>query len=177
MPTRVRRVVTGHDGSGKAIVLMDGDAANVRVRPGAGTASTLLWVTDETPADLSQQGETADREIGVPPPRAGSIFRIVEFPPESEQTGAVSNEDMLRQMGVERGGEGPARHPGMHRTASIDYAVVMKGEIDMLLDETEVHLVAGDVVVQQATNHAWANRGAEPCQIAFILIGADPPWE
>ncbi len=112
------------------------------------------------------------------PPINGSIFRTVEFPPEKDADGAMSNEEMTAQMGVGRGGsDQPARHPGMHRTPSIDYAIVMTGEIDMLLDDSEVHLVAGDVVVQMGTNHAWANRGDAPCQIAFILIGANPPWD
>ena len=73
-------------------------------------------------------------------------------------------------MGV--GDHGGARHPGMHRTRSVDYAIVLEGEIDMLLDEGEVHLQAGDVLVQQGTNHAWVNRGAAPCRIAFVLIDA-----
>ncbi len=178
MTTTVRRVVTGHDETGKAIVLTDAAAANVKVRPGTGIAATLLWVTDETPSDMTGHADGAEREIGVPPPIGGSIFRIVEFPPEKDAEGGVSNEDVIAQMGVSRGGaDRPARHPGMHRTASIDYAVIMTGEIDMLLDDSEVRLVAGDVVVQQGTNHAWANRGDAPCQIAFILIGANSPWE
>ena len=177
MTTPVRRVVTGHDANGKAIVLTDAAAGNVKVRPGTGIGATLLWVTDETPSDMSSHGDAAEREIGVPPPLSGSIFRIVEFPPEKDAEGA-SNEDIMAQMGVSRGGsDTPARHPGMHRTASIDYALVMTGEIDMLMDDSEVHLVAGDVVVQQGTNHAWANRGDTPCQIAFVLIGANPPWD
>ena len=178
MTTTVRRVVTGHDETGKAIVLMDGAAANVKVRPGTGIGATLLWVTDETPSDMTSHEDAADREIGVPPPRNGSIFRIVEFPPEKDADGGVGNEEMMAQMGVSRGGsDQPARHPGMHRTASIDYALVMTGEIDMLMDDSEVHLAAGDVVVQLGTNHAWANRGDAPCRIGFILIGANPPWD
>jgi uncharacterized cupin superfamily protein len=78
---------------------------------------------------------------------------------------------MIREMGIEKI-PGAPRHAMMHRTRSIDYAVVISGEIDMLLDEGEVHLKAGDAIVQQATNHAWVNRGTEPCRIAFVLIGA-----
>lgn len=173
MPSKFRRVVTGHDRSGKAIVLTDGEAKNVKLRQATGICATLLWTTDTTPAEPSET-DPADRESGVAPPLTGSIFRIVEFPPE-ESRGAASSEEVLREMGVSAGGEAP-RHPGMHRTPSIDYALVLKGEIDMLLDDSEVHLKAGDVVVQQGTNHAWANRGREPCQIAFILIGARVPW-
>src|SRR6266480_4542131 len=147
MPTPVRRVVTGHDAQGKAIVLMDGDAPNQKVRQ-TGIVSTLLWVTDATPADISGSQDRAAREIGVPPPPNGSILRVVDFPPES---GTRSREAVLKEMGV--ADQGGARHPGMHRTRSVDYAVVLEGEIDMLLDASEVHLAAGDVLVQQGTNH------------------------
>ncbi len=178
MTTTVRRVVTGHDETGKAIVLIDGDAANVKVRPGTGIGATLLWMTDETPSDMTSHADAGERETGVTPPLNGSIFRTVEFPPEKDAEGGQSNEEMRAEMGVGRGGsDTPARHPGMHRTPSIDYAIVMTGEIDMLLDDSEIHLAAGDVVVQMGTNHAWANRGDEACQIAFILIGANPPWK
>ena len=175
MPQKIRRVVTGHDAKGKAIVLFDGPSPHMRVR-GHGTASTLMWVTDKTPTEMVGAKDAADREIGVPPPPAGSIFRIVEFPPETAEALAVRNEDVLRQMGVSPTAGKAPRHPGMHRTASIDYAIVMSGEIDMLLDDSEVKVKAGDVVVQQGTIHAWANRSSAPCVIAFILIGATPPW-
>ena len=174
MPLKFRRVVTGHDRNSKAIVLMDGEAKNLKVRQATGICATLLWVTDKAPAELSET-DAADREIGVNPPLTGSIFRIVEFPPEKDLGGGPTSEEVQREMGVSAGGEAP-RHPGMHRTQSVDYAVILKGEIDMMLDDSEMHLKAGDVVVQQGTNHAWANRGKEPCQIAFVLIGARVPW-
>lgn len=162
----VRRVVTGHR-DGKAVVLYDSAAPNQRLRQASGLVSTLIWVTDETPADICASADRAARDIGVPPPAGGSIFRVVDFPPES---GARSREAILTEMGV--GDHGGARHHGMHRTRSVDYAIVLEGEIDMLLDEGEVHLEAGDVLVQQGTNHAWVNRGAAPCRIAFVLIDA-----
>ena len=168
----IRRVVTVCDGEGKAVVGIDGPASNVRVRMASGgLVSTLLWVTDETPADISGPADRADREIGVGPPARGSAFRIVDFPPTADST-SMDNEAVTREMGINHSG-GAARHPLMHRTRSIDYAVVMSGEIDMLLDDTEVHLRAGDVLVQQGTNHAWVNRGSEICRIAFVLIDAD----
>jgi mannose-6-phosphate isomerase-like protein (cupin superfamily) len=163
-------VVTGHDRAGKAVVLFDGPAPNVRLRKASGLTSTLLWVTDESPAEVSGGADKSDREIGVAPPPSGSIFRIVDFPPAAG-TGVVDNAAMIREMGIEKI-PGAPRHAMMHRTRSIDYAVVISGEIDMLLDEGEVHLKAGDAIVQQATNHAWVNRGTEPCRIAFVLIGA-----
>ena len=166
-----RRVVTGHDASGRAVVLIDGAAPNAKLRKATGLTSTLLWVSDRSPADNSGSSDAAEREIGVAPPPCGSIFRVVDFPPAAE-LGAVDNAAMLREMGIAPG-RGGARHAGMHRTKSIDYAVVISGEIDMLLDDSEVHLEAGDVVVQRGTNHAWVNRGKETCRIAFVLIDAE----
>jgi hypothetical protein len=162
----VRRVVTGHR-DGKAVVLVDSAAPNQKLRQASGLVSTLAWVTDETPADISGSADRSLREIGVPPPSNGTLFRVVDFPPE----GAPKSRDaILKEMGVTD--HGGARHAAMHRTRSIDYAIVMEGEIDMLLDDSEVHLVAGDVLVQQGTNHAWVNRGTRPCRMAFVLVDA-----
>jgi naringenin degradation protein FdeH len=164
-----RRVVTGQRG-GRGIVLFDGPAPNRKLRQASGVVSTLLWVTDESPADISGSADRAEREIGVPPPPRGSIFRMVEFPPGGK---AMSREAVLREMGL--AGQSASAHPGMHKTRSVDYAVVIEGEIDMVLDEGEVHLAAGDVLVQQGTNHAWVNRGERPCRIAFVLLDAAEP--
>src|SRR6266480_4055228 len=170
MAQQTRRVVTGHDAKGKAVVLIDGAAPNAKLRKATGLTSTLLWVTDRSPADNSGSADAAEREIGVAPPPRGSIFRVVDFPP-SVDFGVVDNAAMLREMGI-GAGRGDARHATMHRTKSIDYAVVISGEIDMLLDDSEVHLKAGDVLVQRGTNHAWVNRAKENCRIAFVLIDA-----
>jgi mannose-6-phosphate isomerase-like protein (cupin superfamily) len=171
-----RRVVTGHDIGGKAKLLFDGPAPNVRLRKASGLTSTLLWVTEESPAEVSGSADRSQREIGVAPPSSGSIFRIVDFPPAAK-AGLVDNAAMIREMGIGKSPGGEPRHAMMHRTRSIDYAVVISGEIDMLLDEGEVHLKAGDTIVQQATNHAWVNRGRETCRIAFVLIDAQEPDE
>jgi mannose-6-phosphate isomerase-like protein (cupin superfamily) len=174
MTRPTRRVVTGHDASGKAVVLLDGAAPNAKVRKATGLTSTLLWVTDESPADNSRSSDSADREIGVAPPARGSIFRVVDFPPEAESR-AVDNAAMLREMGISGAAHTDPRHATMHRTRSVDYCVVISGEIDMLLDDSEVHLRAGDVLVQRGTSHAWVNRGRESCRIAFVLIDAREP--
>jgi mannose-6-phosphate isomerase-like protein (cupin superfamily) len=172
----IRRVVTGHDDTGKAIVMIDGPATNVKVRAAAGgLVSTLAWVTDETPANTSHTSDRAERDIGVAPPEGGSVFRIVDFPPLASGTGAIDHDAVLREMGLGGAHDRNARSPFMHRTRSIDYAIVMEGEIDMLLDDSEVHLKAGDVLVQQGTNHAWMNHGTVPCRIAFVLIDAVVP--
>jgi len=168
-----RRVVTGHDASGRAVVLIDGNAPNAKLRRATGLTSTLLWVTDVSPADNSAITDAADREIGVAPPPRGSIFRVVDFPPAAE-VGTVDNAAMLKEMGLS-GGQADPRHATMHRTRSVDYAVVISGEIDMLLDDSEVHLRAGDVLVQRGTRHAWVNRGKESCRVAFVLVDAGEP--
>jgi mannose-6-phosphate isomerase-like protein (cupin superfamily) len=172
----VRRVVTTVDKNDKAVVLFDGPEPNKKVRPDTQTVLRLLWVTDQTPADLSGTADRAAIEIGIMPPRGGSAFRIVEFPPETAEMRKLDPDTMHRIIGDGAPKRGlPPRHPAMHRTRTIDYAIVMAGEIDMLLDDSEIHLKAGDVLVQQGTNHAWVNRGSEPCQIAFILIDGKEP--
>jgi len=172
---RTRRVVTGHRADGKSAILLDGPAPNVRQRK-AGNASTLLWVTDECPASVDGDADRAARDIGVPPPPRGSIFRIAEFPPGMEAT-APDNETLLRDFGI---GEDvlrghPPRDPAIHRTRSLDYVIVLEGEIVLLLDEGETTLRAGDVVIQQGTNHAWVNRGGVPCRLAMVFLDAEEP--
>ena len=174
MSKPVRRIVTGHRPDGRSAIVSDAPAPNVKQR-GAGNASTLLWVTDRSPADLSGNG---DRDIGVPPPRNGSIFRIAEFPPHTG--GEIrDNEAMLRDFGIGsdvKRGHRP-RHPAIHRTRSLDYVIVLEGEIDLLLDDGEVRLCAGDVVIQRATNHAWINRGDAVCRLGMVFIDAEEPPE
>ncbi len=171
-----RRVVTTVDLTGKAMVLLDGPNPHNKVRPQRQTVSRLLWITDETPADLTGTRDRAAREIGIAPPNGGSVFRIVDFPPTSKEVEALPPDYQHKIIGDHAPKRGrPPRHPMMHRTRTIDYAIVMSGEIDMLLDEGEVHLKAGDVVVQQATNHAWVNRGKDICRVAFVLMDAQEP--
>jgi hypothetical protein len=180
MTRPVRRVVTGHRPDGRSTVVMDAAAPNVKQRQ-AGNGSTLLWVTDEAPAALSGGADRAARAIGVPPPPRGTIFRIAEFPPgaggPTDDKAALTNEALLRDFGIGADvarGHAP-RHPAIHRTRSLDYVVVLEGEIDLLLDDRDVRLSAGDVVVQQATNHAWINRGAATCRLAMVFIDAQEP--
>ncbi|HXZ01362.1 MAG TPA: cupin domain-containing protein [Stellaceae bacterium] len=143
---RIRRVVTGHSGEGKARVIIDEVSTDVvSFRPGATVCN--LWSTDSLPADNQVEGDGAKRIRGTAHPE-GSVFRIIEFAP-----------------GVA---------PRNHRTASLDYAVVLSGEIDMELDGEVVRLRAGDALVQRGTIHNWINRGDSPCVIAFVLIGAVP---
>jgi mannose-6-phosphate isomerase-like protein (cupin superfamily) len=167
----IRRVITTHDANGKAVVASDGPAPNVRLREASGITSTLLWVLDQVPARYAEGKDFAAREIGIAPPANGVVFRVVEFPPLG-QVDAAAERKLAQDQSLaphRKPGETP-RHPFMHRTRSVDFGIILSGEIDMLLDDSEVHCRAGDVVIQQATNHAWVNRGSAPCRIAFILI-------
>jgi mannose-6-phosphate isomerase-like protein (cupin superfamily) len=172
-----RRVVTGHDSTGKAIVIID-DNTPYTARRAEGAFQQRIWVTDTGPADMRGDTDRGAIEVRIAPPTGGSIIRYLDIPPESEESKKLPADHMTQMLGDQHHapkGVRPPRHPGMHRTRTIDYAIVLYGEIDMLLDDTEVHLKAGDVLVQQATNHAWVNRGKEPCRICFVLIdGADP---
>jgi mannose-6-phosphate isomerase-like protein (cupin superfamily) len=172
----IRRVVTTVDARGKAVVLFDGDNPHKVVRPNRSVTSRLVWVTGETPADMTGTKDRAAVEIGIAPPAGGSIFRIIDIPPTPPDVDKLGVDYLHKQIGDHAPLRGlPPRHPLMHRTLTIDYAIIMQGEIDMLLDDTEIHLKAGDVLIQQGTNHAWLNRGNESCRIAFVLIDAKEP--
>jgi quercetin dioxygenase-like cupin family protein len=143
---KIRRVVTSHDDKGKAIVAIDEVSRDVvSFRPGATVAN--IWSTAGFPVDNNGLKDTA-KEITGTTRAGGSVFRVIEFAP-----------------GVA---------PRNHRTDSIDYAIVLSGEIDMTLDDQVVTLRAGDVLVQRGTIHNWINRGSVPCVIAFVLIDAKP---
>src|SRR5262249_16115820 len=136
----------------------------------------VVWVTGQTPAGLSGSADRAAIAIGIMPPRGGTVFRIVDFPPESPETSKLDPNAMHHSLGDGAPKRGlPPRHPAMHRTRTVDYAIVMAGEIDMLLDDSEIHLKRGTALVHQATNHAGVNRGPEPCRIAFVLVDAKEP--
>jgi mannose-6-phosphate isomerase-like protein (cupin superfamily) len=171
-----RRIVTGHDAQGKAVALFDAPLKAIQ-RSAGGNGMTLCWVTSESPVDMASSADRAQTKVGVPPPLNGTIFRIVDFAPITPGShGAVDHHQILLSMGIDPATQGYARHANTHRTRTIDYAIVLDGEIDMLLDDTEVHVKVGDVLVQQGTNHAWVNNSGKPCRIAFILIdGKTPP--
>lgn len=174
MGRKIRRVVTGHDANGVVKVIMDSDATCILERESRpGVTLTNLWQNEKTPAQMERHDDPVDGPLILHPPKNGAIFRIVQFDPEDpEVLKTLDGATAFAQMGAEAAVVQGARHPFMHRTDSLDYAVILTGEIYMLMDEDEILLKAGDTVVQQGTNHAWSNRGTEPCLIAFILIDA-----
>jgi len=154
MSLNVRRIVTGHDASGKAIIKID-ERLTGTSRPGrGGIARCEIWSTDRMPADNSDAAEAAQREGLVKRHNyvgsgQGTVVRITEFAPGSPKF--------------------------MHRTETVDYAILLSGECDLEMDDgVTVHLTQGDVVVQRGTMHAWVNSGTQPCVFAFILIDAEP---
>lgn len=147
MSLNIRRVVTGHDKNGRATVKIDEVAKNVvSARPGASAA--VIWTTEGFPVNNNGDADESGRKVGTTLNNNGTVFRVVSF--------------------------GPGVSPRNHRTDSIDYAVVISGEIDMELDGETVHLKAGDVMVQRGTIHNWVNKGTAPCVIAFVLVAAKP---
>jgi len=177
MTKATRRVVTTHDAAGKAVILFDSATPHTHAAPGGGPIAHGMWVTDRTPALVAGPQDRFAGHMGIAPPKAGSVLTIVDFPPTPEPPPGADNAAMQRHLGPEHSSPKarPPRHPAMHRTRTVDYGLILEGEIDMLLDDSEIHLKAGDVVIQQATNHAWVNRGKENCRIAFILIDAVEP--
>jgi hypothetical protein len=135
---------------------------------------TDLWVTTKTPADNSQAGDPAARKIVLEPPSCGSIFRVVEFPPDLQTLGKLDRKALFEAMSAGKTMDGTHVHPGMHKTSTVDYAIVLSGEIYAVMDVGETKLTAGDCLVQRGTNHAWSNRSDNPCLIAFILLDALP---
>ena len=171
----VRRVVTGLDSNDKAIALFD---SVLPLAPGkSGNPATNLWITDSSPPGFSSKEDNATKPIGLTPPDNGTVIRVVEFPPLSSDAEAKMGPNlMMKVVGDHAPTRGlPVKHPLMHRTRTVDYAIIMSGEMDMMLDDAVVHVKAGDVVIQQATNHAWINRGPEPCRVIFVLMDSKQP--
>ena len=177
MLRKVRRIITGHNARGQSVIVSDAPSPHtLSLIDDPAFGLTDLWVTSGSPADNTGSADAAARSaLTLEPPRGGSIFRVVEFPPDQATAGKLDRAKLFEVMHasgtMDREG---ARHPGMHKTKSIDYIVVMRGEIDMLLDDSEVHLEAGDVLIQRGTIHAWVNRGKEVCRFGVVLIDAQP---
>ena len=171
----IRRVVTGLDADNKAVVLFD---SRMPLQAGPlGLQATNLWVTNSYPLGFSFKEDTSSIPVGVSPLDNGTKFRVVEFPPLDPATESkMEPGGLMKAVGPVAPARGrPVTRPLMHRTRSVDYAVVLSGEIDMVLDDSAVHLKPGDTIVQQATNHAWVNHGTETCRILFVLMDSKQP--
>src|SRR4051812_20901926 len=182
MPSRspfpaVHRVVTGHDAVGKAVVVQAGPLPpGIEMAAGPGTVFHEIWGTAGAPAPVGFTG--ADPTVGplvLPPAKHGTRIRFVDFPPETPavlEAMAVHAKKAFADIGDAKASTGKADspHPLMHRTETVDYGVVVEGEITLVLDDSEVALKPGSVVVQRGTNHAWANRSGRPSRMLFVLV-------
>ena len=158
MPKPARRIVTGHDAQGRSVILSDGMPPNVRDK-GTGVDFIEIWRTTTTPALIqATEPEPTDGALNVPPPRHGTRIRLNDFYPGH-----------ILKLPVRADG----RHRMMHRTRSVDYGIVLEGEIYMILDDCEVLLRAGDIVIQRGTDHAWENRSDKMARMAFILVAGE----
>ncbi|OYW46115.1 MAG: cupin [Sphingomonadales bacterium 32-68-7] len=177
----VRRIVTGHDAAGNAIILEDGGVARVR-RIGGETGPLFheVWNTPATPAPIDASSpEPAEPGISLAPPRNGTRIRVLDIPPDDAGLAARTPEQARAHFAEVGAAEASShtgagsRHAHMHRTETIDYGIVLEGEVVLIMDEGETTVKAGDIVVQRGTNHGWANRSDRNCRIAFVLIDGE----
>ncbi|HET7607567.1 MAG TPA: cupin domain-containing protein [Gammaproteobacteria bacterium] len=176
--TPFRRIVTGHDARGRSVIIEDGPPPRVaRIGGELGPLFYEVWNTRETPASIDRaSGEPHEDGITLAPPKNGTRIRVLDIPPEDPRLSTLSPEQ-ARAHFAEVGAADAASHTGsgsrhafMHRTETVDYGIVLEGEITLIMDEGETVARAGDIVIQRGTNHGWANRSGKPCRIAFILI-------
>jgi mannose-6-phosphate isomerase-like protein (cupin superfamily) len=172
----IHRVVTGHDAAGKAIVASDGPLPTVaEIAAIPGTVFHEVWSTAGAPAPVDNGADPTLGPLMLPPPTQGTRIRFVDIPPDSAEFlahGAARMKEAFAQIGDVAASTVKAHspHPLMHRTESVDYGVVIEGEMTLVLDDAEVLLKPGSVVVQRGTNHAWANRSGKPCRMLFVLV-------
>jgi quercetin dioxygenase-like cupin family protein len=172
----IHRVVTGHDAGGKAVVASSGPLPTVvELQAIPGTVFHEVWETRASPAPVDNGADPSTGPLALPPPRQGTRIRFVDIPPDTQEflaQGAARMKQAFRQIGDEQAStvKAGSPHPLMHRTESIDYGIVIEGELTLVLDDAEVLLRPGSVVVQRGTNHAWANRSGRPCRMLFVLV-------
>jgi mannose-6-phosphate isomerase-like protein (cupin superfamily) len=172
----IRRIVTGHDASGRAVVASDGPLPTVvEIAAIPGTVFHEVWSTSESPAAVNNGADPTIGPLTLPPPNGGTRIRFVDIPPDTPEFlahGAESMHAAFSEVGDAKAStvKADSPHPLMHRTESIDYGVVIEGEMTLILDDTDVALAPGSVVIQRGTNHAWANRSGRPCRMLFVLI-------
>ena len=172
----IHRVVTGHSSDGKAIVIENGPLPTVvELSHLPGTVFHEVWSTNATPAPIGAGVDPTLAPLVLPPPQGGTRFRFVDIPPDTEEflkTGADKMAQVFSEIGDRHAStvREDSPHPLMHRTESVDYGVVIEGEIVLILDEGEVVLTPGSVVIQRGTNHGWANRSGRTCRMLFVLV-------
>jgi mannose-6-phosphate isomerase-like protein (cupin superfamily) len=172
----IHRVVTGHDASGKAIVSSDGPLPTVvELKAIPGTIFHEVWATSGVPAPVDNAADPTTGPLLLPPPKQGTRIRFVDMPPDTDEYlahGAARMKDAFSQIGDVHAStvNVDSPHPLMHRTQTVDYGIIIEGEVTLVLDDSEVPLKPGSVVVQRGTNHAWANRSGRPARMAFILV-------
>ncbi|MFZ4288196.1 cupin domain-containing protein [Variovorax sp. HJSM1_2] len=172
----IHRVVTGHAEDGRAIVTSDGPLPTVvQIEAIPGTVFHEVWSTTESPVNVDNGADPTLGPLRLPPPPGGTRVRFVDIPPDTPELlahGAARMKAAFSQIGDEQASTVQANspHPLMHRTESVDYGVVISGELTLILDDSEVRLKPGSVVIQRGTNHAWANRSNQPCRMLFVLI-------
>lgn len=177
----VRRVVTGHDPQGRAIIQEDGAVPRVQRIGGAhGPLFYEVWNTRATPAPIDRaSGEPAEQGIQLAPPKNGTRIRVLDIPPEDASINTLTPEQIQAHFAEVGAADAPAeggrssRHAFMHRTETIDYGIVLEGELTLIMDVGETVVRAGDIVIQRGTSHGWANRSRQHCRIAFILIDGE----
>ena len=167
----IRRIVTADDAGGKSRIAEDAPARAIRTVPERpGYRAVNVWRTSQTPASIEDPDSTAKHE-GILPPKGGSILRVIDFPPEPKDAAERDRRIKATFGGIYKDATHDGRkHPGMHRTDTVDYAIVLEGEIWSVMDEGETLMRAGDILIQRGTNHAWANRSDKTARIAFVLI-------
>jgi len=172
---RVRRVLTGHDAEGRSTFIADGPAPNVKEMSAIpGLVLTDLWETAGAPASNTGDKDAAARPVHLEPSKNGTILRIVEFPPDTAWRNRTDGKAGFKSIGAGHVQDPHSADPMMHKTGTVDYIIVLKGEIYAILDTGEKLLRAGDVLVQRGTNHSWSVRTGEPCIVAAVLVNAKP---
>ena len=177
----VRRVVTGHDEQGRAIIQEDGAVPRVqRVGGDIGPMFHEVWNTRATPASIdAASGEPAEEGIVLAPPKNGTRIRVLDIPPEGDGIRNMTPEEAAAHFAeigaghASNAAKAGAKHALMHKTETIDYGIVLEGELVLIMEEGETTVRSGDIIVQRGTNHGWANRSDKTCRICFVLIDGE----
>ena len=177
MPRDTRRVITGHDDDGKSVVIIDetmtADLGHVLTPEGQPNVRLSdVWISRAVPDNNAGNDDTVEEKVTLEPPAGGAVFRTLEIPPDAERN-FDAMQRYFEQMDASDRLEGQ-QHPGMHQTDTVDFLIIISGEVWMILDEEEILLKAGDTCVQRGTLHAWSNRSDKPCLLAGVLLDAAP---